>query len=162
MVDDIDNPVDYQVPGWQLALLLLAGFRDLVDETHRTLAGQGHSGARPAHGFALQAIGTGTTNADLATRLGVSKQAAAKTISSLEREGYVERIDDNADGRRIVVRPTQRGIEFLNLSATAFESAVDRWRARAGAQAVDRLGVTLRELNLPPTRFDLAAWSGER
>ncbi|MFC6705931.1 MarR family winged helix-turn-helix transcriptional regulator [Flexivirga alba] len=160
MVDDIDNPVDDQVPGWHLALLLLAGFRDLVDETHQRLADEGHAGARPAHGFALQAIGPGATNADLATRLGVTKQAAAKTIASLEREGYVERAGDTADGRRVIVRPTTRGIEFLALSASAFEHAVTVWRDRVGTEAIDRLGSTLHQLDLPVGRFDLAAWSG--
>ena len=160
MVDDIDNPVDYQVPGWQLALLLLAGFRDLVDETHRCLAEQGHAGARPAHGFALQAIGDGATNAEVATRLAVTKQAAAKTIASLEREGYVERSGDTADARRVIVRPTTRGVEFLNLSAAAFEQAVTAWRHRAGNEAVDGLGNTLHQLGLTLGRFDLAAWSG--
>jgi len=160
MVDDIDNPVDDQVPGWHLALLLLAGFRDLVDETHRSLAEQGHPGARPAHGFALQAIGAGSTNAELAAALGVSKQAAAKTIASLEREGYVERTSDARDARRVIVHPTPRGAEFLTLSAFAFERATARWRQRIGDDAVHDLALALRELNLPTTRFDLAAWSG--
>lgn len=160
MVDDIDNPVDNQVPGWHLALLLLAGFRELVDETHRRLAEQGHAGARPTHGFALQAIGGGATNAELATRLGVTKQAAAKTITSLERERYVTRTNDTIDARRVIVRPTERGIQFLSLSATAFELAVAEWRARVGTDAVDQLGATLRGLGLKTGRFDLAAWSG--
>lgn len=160
MVDDIDNPVDYQVPGWHLALLLLAGFRDLVDETHRHLAEQGHPGARPAHGFALQAIGDGATNTEVAGRLGVTKQAAAKTIASLEREGYVERTDDSADARRRILRPTKRGHEFLALSTTAFDRAVGAWRDRVGTEAIDHLGGTLHELDLPLGRFDLAAWSG--
>lgn len=160
MVDDIDNPIDYQVPGWQLALLLLAGFRDLVDETHRRLAEQGHAGARPAHGFALQAIGDGATNADLATSLGVTKQAAAKTIASLEREGYVERSNDSTDARRRIVCPTERGADLLSLSAAAFQDAVAAWRQRVGADAVDALGATLSRLDLSAGRLDLAAWSG--
>lgn len=160
MVDDIDNSVDDQVPGWQLALLLLAGFRDLVDETHRLLAGQGHAGARPAHGFALQAVGDGATNADLAGRLGVTKQAAAKTIAALEREGYVERSGDAEDARRVIVQRTARGSEFLTLSEAAFEQAVQVWRERSGSAAVDQLGETLQGLRLATVRFDLAAWSG--
>ncbi|MFR9806743.1 hypothetical protein ACL02T_31290 [Pseudonocardia sp. RS010] len=33
--------------------------------------------ARPMHGFALQAVGSGTTAAELGRRLGVTTQAAA-------------------------------------------------------------------------------------
>lgn len=160
MVDDIDNPVDGQLPGWEIAVLLLAGFRALVDETHESLAKRGHSGARPAHGFTLQAIGSGATNVELAARLGVSKQAAAKTIRALEREGYVARSAHETDARRLVIRPTKRGQEFLRLSAMAFDQALAVWRKRVGAEAVDQLGATLRALDLPTGRFDLAAWSG--
>ena len=70
-------------PGFALPLLLLLGFQTLVDQLHAELADQGHPDARPAHGFALQAIGPdGITATELGRRLGVSKQAAAKTITS--------------------------------------------------------------------------------
>ncbi len=71
--------------GAELALRLLAAFRGLVDELHDRPAAEGHPAARPIHGFALQAIGPqGATAAELGVRLGVSKQAAGKTIDGLE------------------------------------------------------------------------------
>ena len=46
----------------------------------------------PIHGFALQALGSGgTTIGELGRRLGVSKQAAAKTAASLEAVGCAAR-----------------------------------------------------------------------
>src|SRR4051794_33509669 len=76
-------------PGWQLPLLLFSGFRALIDDLHAELARQGHPDARPAHGFALQAIGPdGVTASDLGRRLGISKQAAGKTVDHLVRLGY--------------------------------------------------------------------------
>src|SRR5580658_491145 len=66
--------------GFELPLLLVGAFRSLIDELHAELARQGHDLARPVHGFALQAIGPeGVTVSELGRRLGVSKQAAAKT-----------------------------------------------------------------------------------
>jgi len=44
-------------PGFELPLLLFAGFRALIDALHAELAAQGHPGVRPAYGFAMQAIG---------------------------------------------------------------------------------------------------------
>ena len=75
-------------PGFELPLLLLHGFRVLIDELHAELARQGHPDMRPMHGFVFQAVGPGgTTAAELGRRLGVSKQAAGKTIDSLQRLG---------------------------------------------------------------------------
>ena len=50
-------------PGFALPLLLFAGFRTLIDRLHAELAVQGHPELRPAHGFALQAIGRAGTTA---------------------------------------------------------------------------------------------------
>ena len=64
-----------------LPLLLFGGFRTLIDRLHAELAGQGHPDVRPAYGFAMQAIGRdGATASELGRRLGVSKQAAGKTV----------------------------------------------------------------------------------
>lgn len=43
--------------GFEFALLLAGAFRAFIDRVHGELARNGHPGARPAHGFALQAIG---------------------------------------------------------------------------------------------------------
>src|SRR5260370_22279294 len=84
--------------GFELPILLFAGFRSIIDELHAELARRGHPGVRPAHGFALQAIGLGgATATEAGRRLGVSKQAAGKTIDRLEELGYVHRSGDDAD-----------------------------------------------------------------
>ncbi len=49
-----DEPRTY---GFELPMLLFAGFRSIIDELHAELARRGHPDMRPAHGFALQAIG---------------------------------------------------------------------------------------------------------
>jgi hypothetical protein len=60
-------------------VLLLAGFRTLIDQLHGELARRGHPHLRPAHGFTMQAIGLeGATASELGRRLGVSKQARAR------------------------------------------------------------------------------------
>ena len=104
--------------GYELPLLLFAGFRSIIDELHAELARRGHQDMRPAHGFAMQAIGfSGATATEVGRRLGISKQAAGKTVERLEALGYVERAGDGHDRRRKLVRLTPRGIEALALSA---------------------------------------------
>ncbi|NUL07810.1 MarR family transcriptional regulator, partial [Streptomyces lunaelactis] len=77
------NALD-DTPGYELPLLLFAGFRSLIDRLHAELAEQGHPDVRPAYGFAMQAIGAGgATASEVGRRLGVSKQAAGKTVDRL-------------------------------------------------------------------------------
>src|SRR3984885_10980260 len=84
--------------GYELPLLLFAGFRSVIDELHAELARRGHQDMRPAHGFAMQAIGfSGATATEVGRRLGISKQAAGKTVERLEALGYVERAGDRPD-----------------------------------------------------------------
>ncbi len=161
MVDDNDNSVVDQVPSWELALLLLGGFRTLVDQAHASLAERGHPDVRPAHGFTLQAVGSGATASEVGARLGVSKQAATKTLTLLEQQGYVARSLDPTDARRRTVVVTPHGRDLLAASARAFDEVVDSWRDQLGEPAVRSLGHTLKALDLPAaTRLDLGAWSG--
>jgi DNA-binding MarR family transcriptional regulator len=149
-------------PGYELPLLLLAAFRAVIDEAHEELAGRGHPEFRPAHAFAMQAVGTfGATAADVGRRLGVSKQAAGKTIDRLAELGYVERGDESADRRRKLVRLTPRGIEALTLSAGAFDHARARWAALLGADRLADLEADLRAVAPGQAfRLDIPGWFG--
>lgn len=149
-------------PGYELPLLLLAGFRAVIDEAHAELASRGHPGLRPAHGFAMQAIGVfGATAADVGRRLGVSKQAAGKTVDRLVDLGYAERGGEAADRRRKLVRLTPRGTEALALSAEAFGHVRDRWAGLLGAERVAAIEDGLRTVTPgQPLRLDIHGWLG--
>jgi DNA-binding MarR family transcriptional regulator len=147
-------------PGWMLPLLLFGGFRTLIDRLHAELARQGHPDVRPAHGFAMQAIGQdGATASELGRRLGVSKQAAGKTVDRLVELGYAERSADTADARRKLVRLTPRGYDALARSAAVFEQLRAEWAERLGIDHVRILEADLRAV-VPPTaiRLDAASW----
>lgn len=163
MVDEtVDNHVDdlRGKPAWQLLFGLLGAFRTLVDEANLVLAERGHPGVRPIHGFALQAVGPAATASEVAARLGVSKQAAAKTIAMLEQEGYVARSVDPHDARRKVVVPTALGRSMLVESVQAFEDVVDAWRARVGDRSVDQLVSAIDRLGVAGSaKLDLGTWS---
>jgi DNA-binding MarR family transcriptional regulator len=98
----------------------------------------------------LQALGPdGVTIGELGRRLGVSKQAAAKTAKNLEEIGYAARAPHPDDGRSAVLTRTELGTEMLRLSALIFERQHERWAELLGGE---RLG-TLEE--------SLAALAGE-
>jgi DNA-binding MarR family transcriptional regulator len=153
--DVVDDP-----PGFVLPLLLLASFRRIVDDLHTELASHGHAEVRPAHGFAMQAIGrSGSSASEVGRRLGVSKQAAGKTIDGLEALGYAHRVDDPADARRKRVLLTDRGSECLALSAEIFEQIHDRLASVLGLSQARQLEHCLRTIvGDDPLRLDVAAW----
>lgn len=147
-------------PGYELPLLLLSGFRGLIDELHRELASQGHPEVRPMHGFVFQAIGRhGTTAVELGRVLGISKQAAGKTIDSLERLGYLYRERDPNDGRRVLVLLTDRGVDCLAKSARIFDKLRAQRAQTLGAQRLRALEDDLRKITSPqPARLDIPGW----
>jgi DNA-binding MarR family transcriptional regulator len=149
-------------PAFELPLLLLAGFRSLIDELHAELARQGHPEVRPVYGFAMQAIGLGgVTATEVGRRLGVSKQAAGKTVDRLEHLGYAERVDDPVDARRKLIRLTPRGMDSLARSAVIFEDLRERWADALGARRLGELEADLRTV-VPAEAFrlDVAGWFG--
>jgi DNA-binding MarR family transcriptional regulator len=149
-------------PGFELPLRLFLGFRVLIDELHSELARQGHPHARPMHGFVMQAIGTqGTTAVELGRTLGVSKQAAGKTIETLERIGYVERARDPRDTRRKIVRLTPSGVDMLVRSARIFDDLRARWAAVIGDERLRELEADLRKVTPQDVfRLDVPGWFG--
>ncbi|WP_169978214.1 MarR family winged helix-turn-helix transcriptional regulator [Microbispora sp. H10836] len=149
-------------PGFELPLRLFLGFRVLIDELHAELARQGHPHARPMHGFVMQAIGIeGTTAVELGRTLGVSKQAAGKTIETLERLGYVERARDPRDTRRKIVRLTPSGVDVLARSARIFDELRARWAAVIGDERLRELETDLRKVTPPDVfRLDVPGWFG--
>jgi DNA-binding MarR family transcriptional regulator len=148
-------------PGFELPLLLFGGFRALIERLHEELARQGHPDARPAHGFALQAIGpAGATASALGRRLGVSKQAAGKTVDRLTRLGYVERVADEADGRAKLIRLTPRGMDVLVRSAAIFDDLRAEWVRALGREQVRALEDALRAVVPGGMRVDAVGWFG--
>jgi DNA-binding MarR family transcriptional regulator len=149
-------------PGFMLPLRLFAAFRSLVDALHAELAEQGHPGMRPMYGFALQAIGArGTTATELAGRLGVSKQAAGKIVDRLETIGYVERVTDDLDARRKLVRLTNHGIDSLAKAAMIFQRLHDEWADRLGDRRLRAFERDLAAMTADADlRFDVPGWFG--
>jgi hypothetical protein len=68
--------------GYELPLLLFAGFRSVIDELHAELARQGHPDARPAHGFAMQAIGSAYPSRRRARQRDAWKQSATRAAKA--------------------------------------------------------------------------------
>ena len=146
--------------GADLALLLLGGFRVLVDEAVLELAARGYDDVRPVHDFAMRAIAAGADDAsELARRLSVSKQAAAKTVAVLEERGYVTRGADPLDARRKPLQVTALGFEVMRVGEAVFDELRDKWKRKIGAKQLERLESDLATLvGASPIRVDSPGW----
>ena len=133
--------------GAELALLLLGGFRIMVDTATAELLKRGYAELRPAQEFALRAIAAGATNAsELARRLSVSKQAAAKTIAVLEANGLVERRNDPVDWRSKLLMVTPMGFESMQQGEAILDALRSQWAEKIGPAELDRLEASLAAL----------------
>ncbi len=146
--------------GADLALLLLGGFRSLVDAAIVELAAAGYDDVRPVHDFAMRAIAGGAeTTSELGRRLSVSKQAAAKTVAVLQERGWVRREPDPGDARRKRLEVTPLGFEVLRRGEAIFDQLRARWEQQIGRDELTAIETHLATLvGAAPGRLDTPGW----
>jgi len=114
---------------WQTAAAVLRLSSQLVDGIQQGMARRGFDDVRPAHGFAFVRISSGdATTADVASHLGISKQAASQLVEHLVEIGYVTRAADPRDARARLLVLTKRGRACTQAAEEAAAETVDLWR----------------------------------
>ena len=134
--------------GADLALLLLGGFRVLVDDAILELAERGYKDVRPVHDFTMRAIAAGADNAsELGRRLSVSKQAAAKTVAVLEARLRGTRSADPLDARRKRLEVTALGFEVMRVGEGVFDNSATNGKGRSAPKSSSALSLTWQPLS---------------
>lgn len=132
---------DQDIPLLRLLSMALATG---LDALHVELAAAGHPTLRPAHGYVLNAISSGTDSASsIAPRLGMTKQGAAKLLQTLEADGYVEQSSAIEDGRRRPFVLTARGQSAVRSSVAVQKDIEDRWAVTLGTARMVELRAAL-------------------
>lgn len=127
-----------------LLRLLVLSSQELTSALHRRLRTAGFDDQRPADDAAFAHIPPeGIRLTDLARRAGVTKQAMAEVVASLEERGYLERTPDPSDGRAKLIRFSDRGWAAVDTALEAFDEIERRLVDRLGAQRLDDLRRTL-------------------
>ena len=107
-------------PTADIGLLALAVSAGVTARIREELVAEGFADVRDSYGYVVQGLLAGdTTVTALAARLGVSAQAASKSVTELERAGYVRRGRDPDDGRARPLRLTARGDALVDASRRA-------------------------------------------
>lgn len=128
---------DASLDPWAVAVATLQLARRTLEEIDSDVEAAGFTDVTPLHGFAFARISAGgATAGELATHLGVSKQAAAQLVERLVRAGYVSRTVDPGDQRARPLALTPRGRACTLAARRAAERAVTRWRAELPAEQV--------------------------
>ncbi|MEU6376171.1 MarR family winged helix-turn-helix transcriptional regulator [Streptomyces sp. NPDC046909] len=122
-----------------LTAALLAAAGDLTRRINDGVVARGFE-ARPAYGFAFTRLAPdGATVTDLATHLGVTKQAASQLVEELVRKGYVERRAHPVDARARLIVLTERGWACTRAAEEAAGEAVREWVGLVGEGEVRAL-----------------------
>ena len=94
------------------------------------------------------------TIAEFSRMMGISTPNAAYKIGSLVRKGYVEKIQSTVDRREYHLRPTQKYINYYNISYSYLHTVIERARERFSpedARSPEQLAATLAQFS---ARYD--------
>lgn len=121
-----------------LARLFLSAAGMLVDDLHAELVARGWRDVRHAWGFVLGRLSTGPASVnDLAAFLGVSKQAASKTVEHMLASGLVRISSHPEDGRRKMLEMTDEGRRFLTDVEEIYEQLEESWAGHIGRHELE-------------------------
>ena len=113
----------------------------------RALAKAGYTELPPLALWTIDALrGSERTAGELATALGVSKQAVSQAVELLVSRGYLERAADASDRRRIILRLSARGEAAAAVIAAACDEIEARARGTVGAGALTHARAALAAL----------------
>jgi len=130
--------------GPDFAILIAGTYRCLADALVEGLSAAGFPEVRPQDGYIFRALAHESLNsADLARRLGVSKQATLKIVDDLEARGFVSRQPGGTDRREKILRLTERG---QAARATALQISHAMEAELAAALGPDQVASTHRVL----------------
>jgi DNA-binding MarR family transcriptional regulator len=124
--------------------------RSGAERLRADFAAQGMPGLRPVHALLLIPLAGGGRHASsIAADLGVTRQAIAQIVTTLERDGYVRRVTDPGDARAKLICLTPRGRQALRTMRASARALEETWRQRLGASRLADLRDTLLALLSP-------------
>jgi DNA-binding MarR family transcriptional regulator len=119
----------------------------MVEQLHQRLAEEGFDGILYWHGAVFRFIdGDGSRLTSLAEQSGLTKQAIGEVVGDLERNGYVERTADPADGRAKIIRLTERGVKGQAAAARILSDIEQRWERHLGQDRIAMLRQTIEDV----------------
>jgi DNA-binding MarR family transcriptional regulator len=130
-----------------VGVLLFLPYRAMETRVFEGLAAAGFADLTPAQARVFQRIAPeGSRLTDLAAQAAITKQSAGFLVDQLERNGYVERVPDPADGRARLVRIAERGTRSVEASRGIVAQVEAEWTAHLGERRMTQLRRILTDL----------------
>lgn len=82
----------------------------------------------------------------IAKALGISVPAVSKSVNSLERKGFISRIENNSDRRVTYIKMTEKGYEHLRQGCNITERIKERVEKDIGHERFTEFFRTLHEI----------------
>jgi DNA-binding MarR family transcriptional regulator len=104
-------------------ILLGLAYQNFVDELRAHLETKGFKDMGRSYGYVFRALDQELLHLrQLAERLGMSDQGAAKIVNEMQERGYLERYADAADGRVKKLKLSKRGLAALSAARQFHQS----------------------------------------
>ena len=134
-------------PPLTVGSMLRTVWTEVIDEVFEKLVAAGFEDLRPVHRPILRDLLTSNLRpSELATRLGLSKQAANDLVREFEAKGYITLEADPDDGRAKRIVATDRGWSLID-AASGLSQAVGRhWATLVGEERYAVFEDVLRDI----------------
>lgn len=132
---------------YDFGILLGLAYQEFVTELHVHLKAAGFTLLGPSFGYVLRSLAQeNLTASQLAVRLGITSQGAAKIVDEMVSAGYAERGPDPMDGRIKRLSLTPHGWAALESARSFHHDYERRLGERLGAGEVETVRKVLTAL----------------
>jgi DNA-binding MarR family transcriptional regulator len=132
-----------------LSALLRSAQDTYADAVDLALATAGYDDLPRSGSFIVSAMNWSNASLEAVIRwMGVSKQAVSQSVDSLVVRGYLERVHDSHDRRKVNLVLTERGKGAGDAARSAIEGVDKRLRSRVGRGRIRQARETLAALVL--------------
>lgn len=124
-----------------LATLMFIAYRAMDDRVLAAMREAGFNVTVAQARLGQRIAPDGSRLTDLAEQAQITKQTASLLVAALEREGFVQRVPDPADGRARLIRFTEKGRRASNRALEVVIAVEQEWDTHLGPE----LAASLRE-----------------
>jgi len=114
---------------------------------YENMGEQGLTELNQTHSVIFQTIGDGARLTQMAKKANASKQNIKHLINSMEKLGFVESTNDLTDGRAIIYRLTEKGINWRDQAYEIIGTIENKWAEAIGIEKMIELKKLLMTLN---------------
>lgn len=145
--DLLDGDLTVSEPRPYIGAMIRVVWQWVRDQMYAGVVAAGYDDLNAAHVGLWRHPGLdGLRPSELADRVGITKQSVNDLLGHLERQGYLERLPDTADGRARVIRLTSKGRRLEGTIYAEAQAAQMRIAESLGPRRFDQLLTSLQLL----------------